>query len=74
MLRYSALETDRGECPVSVGLYRGGRTFHYRRLRTDIVWFVFRRCCHYRGDSGSYVTGISDAEFNKDRTEIRLAD
>lgn len=74
MLRHSAIETNRSERVVSVGLYRGGRSLHYRRSRTDTVRSVFGRRCYYRGNSGSYITSISNKKSYKHWTEVRSID
>jgi len=74
VLRYSAIETDRGKCAVSIRLHRGGRSLYHRRLRTDTVWSLFGRCCYYRGDSGSYITSISNAKSYKHWIEVRPID
>lgn len=70
MLRHSAIETDRSERVVSIGLYRGRRSFYHRRLRTDTVRSVFGRRCYYRGNSSSYITSISNEKSHKHWTEI----
>lgn len=62
VLRHSAIETDRGERAISVGLHRGWRSLHHRWSCTDTIRFIFGRRCHYRGDNGSYITSISNAE------------
>lgn len=74
VLWYSAIKADCGECVVSIGLYRGGRSFHHCRSRANIIWSVFRRCCHYCGNSSSCVTSISDAKSHKHWIEIWFID
>lgn len=74
VLWYSAIKADYGECVVSIGLHRGGRSFHHCRSRPNIIWSLFRRGCYYCGDSSSCVTSISDAKSHKYRIEIWFID
>lgn len=70
MLRHSAIETDRGESTVSVGLHHGRRSLYYRRSCADTIRSVFGRCCHYRSNNGSYIKSIGNTESYKHWTKV----